>query len=391
MANKSKLESLEKKIQGKTRLLEFISEETNEILARRDKESIERQLGVYEKRISEIHDLKCDVQELKLEDEVDPTEVRSWSNKISEKIAEFEPIIAELKGVLTEIKQNYRSEEEKVMLLAKQKLFEQEAEFEQAKFEERIKQERKLEEIKQGSQASTRAGGEGSSKVKLPKLIITKFQGTHMDWFRFWNQFEAEIDRANIDAVAKFSYLKELLWPKVRVHIEGLPFTTEGYERAKHILKSTYGKSSEVINAYVQNLTSLPVVKGANPSKIHDFHAKLLTSVQALESMGKLGEVNGFARATLDKLEGIKSDLVRTDDSWQNWGFPQLVDALRRWTERNPIPLDDRGRGLILRRILNPDLTGRRRCFKQSNMISNQGPVFIVRKPVISHMNVTKL
>ena len=341
----SETESLEKKIQGKTRLLEFISEETKAILARRDKESVERQLGIYEKRITEIHDLKCDVQELKLEDEADPTEVRSWSNKISEKIAEFEPIIAELKEVLTEIKQNFRSEEEKVMLLAKQKLLEQEAEFEQAKFEERIKQERKLEEIKQGSQTSTRSGGESSSKVKLHKLIITKFQGTHIDWFRFWNQFEAEIDRANIDAVAKFSYLKELLLPKVRVHIEGLPFTTEGYERAKHILKSTYGKSSEVINAYVQNLTSLPVIKGANPSKIHDFHAKLLASVQALESMGKLGEVNGFSRATLDKLEGIKSDLVRTDESWQNWGFPQLVDALRRWTERNPIPLDDRGAG----------------------------------------------
>ena len=270
------------------------------------------------------------MQELKLEDEVDSGEVRSWSNKISEKIKEFEPIVAELRGVLTEIKQNYRSEEEKVLLLAKQKLFEQEAEFEQAKFEERIKQEQKLEEIKQGPKSSTSGGGEIATKVKLPKFIISKFQGTHIDWFRFWNQFEAEIDRVNIDAVAKFSYLKELLLPKVRVHIEGLPFTPEGYERAKNILKSTYGRSSEVVNAYVQNLTSLPVIKGANPSKVHDFHAKLLTSVQALESMGKLSEVNGFARATLDKLEGIKSDLVRTDDNWQKWGFPQLVDALRR-------------------------------------------------------------
>ena len=364
MASKAKVESLEKKIQGKTRLLKFISEETNEILSRRDKESIERQLGIYEKRITEIHDLKCDVQELKLEDEVDPKEVRSWSNKISGKIAEFEQVIAELKGVLTEIKQNYRSEEEKVLFLAKQKLFEQEAEFEQAKFEERMKQEQKLREIKQGAKASTSVGGEASTKVKLPKLIISKFQGTHIDWFRFWNQFEAEIDRVNIDAVAKFSYLKELLLPKVRVHIEGLPLTTEGYERAKHILKSIYGKSSEVINAYVQNQTSLPVIKGANPSKVHDFHTKLLTSVQALESMGKLSEVNGFSRATLDKLEGIKSDIVRTDDSWQNWGFPQLVEALRRWTERKPIPLDDRGAGSNFTEMNKPRFNKQEKMFQ---------------------------
>ena len=28
--------------------------------------------------------------------------------------------------------------------------------------------------------------------VKLPKLKITKFEGTTMDWFRFWNQFKTE-------------------------------------------------------------------------------------------------------------------------------------------------------------------------------------------------------
>ena len=26
-------------------------------------------------------------------------------------------------------------------------------------------------------------------KVKLPKLFITKFNGTLLDWLRFWNQF----------------------------------------------------------------------------------------------------------------------------------------------------------------------------------------------------------
>ena len=28
--------------------------------------------------------------------------------------------------------------------------------------------------------------------VKLPKLKITKFEGTTTDWFRFWNQFKTE-------------------------------------------------------------------------------------------------------------------------------------------------------------------------------------------------------
>ena len=51
----------------------------------------------------------------------------------------------------------------------------------------------------------------GKPKVKLPKLVIMKFYGKHLDWQRFWGQFEVEIDKSDISQVAKFSYLKELL------------------------------------------------------------------------------------------------------------------------------------------------------------------------------------
>ena len=85
-----------------------------------------------------------------------------------------------------------------------------------------------LDEIK-GPAQSTNAKPE-LAEVKLPKLVSSKFQGTHIDWIRFWNQFKADIDNSSIDPVAKFSYLKELLLPKVRVHINGLSFSTEGYE-----------------------------------------------------------------------------------------------------------------------------------------------------------------
>ena len=111
----------------------------------------------------------------------------------------------------------------------------------------------------------------------------------------------------------------------------------EGYERVKNILKSKYGKDSEVINAYVQNIIGLPTIPGNQPHKIHAVYEALLTSVQSLEMLGKLTEVSGYVRLTLDKLEGIRSDLVRTGDYWQSWKFPQLIEALRKWTERNPL------------------------------------------------------
>ena len=123
-------------------------------------------------------------------------------------------------------------------------------------------------------------------KVKLPKLFITKFNETYLDWFRFWNQFESDIEKSELAPVLKFSYLIGLVSPKVRSLIDGLPFTTEGYTKAKNILVKKYGKHSEVANAHVQNIMSFPHINNSNPCKIHEFSEKLLSSVQALESMG---------------------------------------------------------------------------------------------------------
>ena len=95
---------------------------------------------------------------------------------------------------------------------------------------------------------------EDKQSVELPKLVITKFQGTHLDWQRFWNQFETEIEQAEIGQITKFSYLKELLVCKVLLAIDGLPFTVEGYERAKCILQTKYGRPSEIANAHLQSI-----------------------------------------------------------------------------------------------------------------------------------------
>ena len=87
--------------------------------------------------------------------------------------------------------------------------------------------------------------------------------------------------------------------------IDSLPFTNEVYMRAKNILLTKYVKLSEVANLHVQNMMPLPQINNTNPQKIHDFSEKLLCTVQALDTMGKIKEMNGYVRVTLDKLQGI--------------------------------------------------------------------------------------
>ena len=72
------------------------------------------------------------------------------------------------------------------------------------------------------------------SKVKLPKLVITRFSGTHIDWLRSWNQFKSEIDRSELPAASKLFYVMYSVSPKVI--IDWLPFTNVGYTRAKNHL-----------------------------------------------------------------------------------------------------------------------------------------------------------
>ena len=51
--------------------------------------------------------------------------------------------------------------------------------------------------------------------------------------------------------------------------------------------------------------------------------------------MGKIERVNGNTRNVLEKLKGIKADLVRGEDGWQDWDLPRLVVALKKWRDIN--------------------------------------------------------
>ena len=122
--------------------------------------------------------------------------------------------------------------------------------------------------------------------------------------------------------------MKELLIPRVRAVIDGLHFNSKGYyTRAKNILMTKYRKPSEEANAHIHCIMGLPVITRTNPTRINEFYEKMVTNIQTLESMGKEKDIRGYVRLTLHKLPGIRADLVRLDDNWQEWGLPQLVEA----------------------------------------------------------------
>ena len=97
-----------------------------------------------------------------------------------------------------------------------------------------------------------------------------------------------------------------------------------------------------MVNAHIQEILSLPTISGVSKQKMHNFYDSLVGHVQALETFGKLGDVAGNVRMTLDKLERVRADLTRTSAEWKRWTFPGLVEALRQWIEQNPLQQGER-------------------------------------------------
>ena len=181
------------------------------------------------------------------DEEDEAVNVGGWCELLDKRLARFDGLVRELKEVLF-----IASETEKAEARRKEDLIKEER-FRRRKEEEVKIEEMKMEMKKKGFEFSRDEVVKSDEKVsvELPNLKITKFERASLDWFRFWNQFETEIDQVQISPISKFSYLKELLVPKVRFLIDGLPFTSEGYARAKSILISTYGKPSEVAAAHI--------------------------------------------------------------------------------------------------------------------------------------------
>ena len=323
------LEQTKVSIENNFKMLTLAERETTRLLERNKQNELERCKINIETRMGNLQDLKYKIQEIMTEKDEEASVIETYTEQLEERISKFDAVLSNLERAIQRLAdgeeaKSRRKEDQDQEVEFRRKL-EQEKLLEEMRIEMRKKLEKKEERKKEDPQA------------KLPKLVISKFEGTALDWFRFWNQFEAEIDQQDsLNPVTKYSYLKEFLFPEFRKLVDSLPFTSEGYSRAKAILQAKYGKPTVVANAHINCIVSLPVVYGSHPNKVHDFYEKLMSSVQALETMGKLNEIKGYVRNTLDKLPGIRADLVRLDDSWRDWGFRELVESLRKWTERNP-------------------------------------------------------
>ena len=339
------MEKLLEDLDGKLKTLKYRMSKSDDSITKQDKETLERQRLSVSAISTMVNTLKETIEEKMFLQGKDEEEVKIWAATPETMLAEADQCVRRLtqeisRGELA-AKEELTLKEEQHKWDFQKRLTEQKLRQEKEADEEKRKldweHQQKLKELQTTSQLSSQSTSKVSTAAKMPKLVISKFTGTPQDWVRFWGLFESQIDKSAADDVTKFSYLKELVDVKVRKLIDGLPFTGEGYARARDILKKRYGQTSEVVSAYVRAILELPTIKERDVSKIHSFYETLLFNVESLQTLESLEKLDAAVRFTFDKLDVIKSELAMTNEKWSEWTFMEFVHALELWTKNNPI------------------------------------------------------
>ena len=318
------METAEIRLRNNLKMLKRLGER---IIESKNERKWQRHQSNLETKINDTHALITSIVELKIAEDIEEEVINEWSKEQESALEHFEHMLDELDNILTLTEQEKAARKQ-------QEIDEREAEKRLRILDEKDKRkayQRKLDEELE-LQRLERFKKEQQT-AKLPKLTITPFKGTCLDWFRFWEQFEAEVNtRTNMSAISKFSYLRELLDDQPKKEITGLPFSEEGYNKAIEILKKKYGNTSEIIQAHGREILKLPTITTVNLKQIHGFYRSLNVSVNSLKTLEKLDTAEILVLET----GPIKADLIRTDPNWQSWGFEKLLEALRDYTLRNP-------------------------------------------------------
>lgn len=115
MSAEGEIKTMQEKIQGKLKMLEFTAGDTAKVIETGDLKTIERHGSALEHVIDKIHQLKLEVQELRIESGNDPVEVRLWTETLESQISKFEGILKEVEYVAAGIRsiEEEKREEEK--------------------------------------------------------------------------------------------------------------------------------------------------------------------------------------------------------------------------------------------------------------------------------------
>ncbi len=196
----------------------------------------------------------------------------------------------------------------------------------------------RLAELSNKSKSSSNPDGKMST-VRLPEIDLPKFSGDYSKWTQFWELFESLVDKTDMSAVSKFTYLSSVLEGEPKSVIHGLALTSGNYEKACDMLKSRYGRKERIIFSHIQGLMNVTFQQksgSSNVSSLWKLQDELLSHVRSLETLGVNGANYGMFMTPLilSRLPtDIRLEWARNGDGRES-DLDWLIEFLRKEIER---------------------------------------------------------
>ena len=171
-------------ISNALKTLKFNTQNVDKSIEKGDERSLSRQACTVSELLEKVYISKDKVIELKVVAGEADDKIEKWCEEINEQSVVYEVLLERIKAKINE------------MQLATNERFLQE----DIAAENRRRRESFGASAHHYTPANNGYGGDEPGalpqvmKWKLPKLQIASFNGTHMDWPRFWNQFQAEVN-----------------------------------------------------------------------------------------------------------------------------------------------------------------------------------------------------
>lgn len=96
--------------------------------------------------------------------------------------------------------------------------------------------------------------------VRLPKIDLSKFNGTYEQWFPFFDTFKSLIhENKEINKIQKFPYLKSTLYgDDAKCILDSLEISNDNYNVAWSLLKNRYDNERVIAKGHIRALFDKP-------------------------------------------------------------------------------------------------------------------------------------
>ena len=151
-------------------------------------------------------------------------------------------------------------------------------------------------------------------RSELPKVELSKYDGSTADYWNFIKQFEMHVEDRTSDAGQRMLLLLNYCNGEAKEAIKGcaiLP-AIEGYPRARALLKRLFGRSHVISRNLIDEMLNFPRIRKYDEKALTRLYIKMSNCYTSLKQMKHFADIDAMTT-----LQGIVSKLPEdTCDRW---------------------------------------------------------------------------